>query len=285
MLKLQPGHKKILNLVMIFIALSLVMSWTTNDRAKISFMENAIHQLVLPFQKAFTVSTNFIRDSYTAIIDVSNVYNENKRLKDQLDYYQGIEIQLNEVRLNNRRLTQLLEFRESTEFTLLPAMVIGRSPSTWYSTMTVAKGERHGVKVGMPVVTNAGLVGRVIEVSSNSSKVKLIISPDSAVTGFVQRTRDIGLVRISQEDPQFLEIARLAYNADVRVGDIILTSNLTGIFPKGLVIGEVVQINKSNLEITAVVKPSVDFERLEEVLVITHYEIIEYDEEFFEGEE
>ncbi|QNO13610.1 rod shape-determining protein MreC [Alkalicella caledoniensis] len=285
MLKLQPRYRKILNLVIIFIALSMVMSWTTNDREKVSFMENAIHQLVLPFQKAFTSSTNYIRDTYMSLTEFRNVYEENKFLKEELEYYKGIEHQLNEARLANRRLTNLLDFKESTEFDLLPAMVIGRSPSTWYSTMTIAKGTNHDVKLGMPVVTHAGLVGRVIEVSLNSSKVKLIISPDSGITSFVQRTRDIGLVKISAENPGFLEITRLAHNADLRVGDTIMSSDLTGNFPKGLVIGEVVRVEGSDMEITALVRPSVDFERLEEVFIVTHYEIVESEQDAFEGED
>lgn len=267
------------------------MSWTTNDRKRVSVLENAIHQLVLPFQKAFTVSTNFLRDSYMSVIDVRNVYIENKSLKEQLEYYQGIELQLNEARLNNRRLTQLLGFAETIEYDIEPSMVIGRSPNTWYSTITISKGTTNGLKDNMPVVTNAGLVGRIIETGPNNSKVQLIISPDSAVTAFVQRTRDIGLVRISQDNPGFLEISRLAYNADIKVGDIILTSDLTGNFPKGLAIGEVVQISGNNLQVTAVIKPSVDFERLEEVLIIKETKFIttdfddDLDDQQEEGEE
>ncbi|SHJ95716.1 rod shape-determining protein MreC [Anaerobranca californiensis DSM 14826] len=285
MLNTQTHFKKIFNLVLIFIILSLLMSWTTNDRQKVSIIERAVHQLVLPFQKAFTISTNFLRDTYMSLVDVRNVYLENKRLKEKLAYYQGIEHQLNEARLANRRLTQLLEFKESTDMTLLPAMVIGRSPNTWYSSITISKGEKHNVEVGMPVVTNQGLVGRIIEVGPTTSKVKLIISPDNAVTSFVQRTRDIGLVRVSGENPHLLEISRLAYNVDIQIGDTIMTSGLTGNYPNGIVVGEVIKINNINDQTIALIKPSVDFERLEEVFIITKYDRIEIDEELLEGEE
>ena len=223
-----------------------------------------------------------------SLSEVRNVYEENKFLKEEVEYYQGIEHQLNEARLENRRLKRLLDFEETTNFVLEPAMVIGRSPSTWYSTMTIAKGKSQNPKLrtGMPVVTSAGLVGVIIEVSSNSSKVKLIISPDSAVTSFVQRTRDIGLVKISPENPGFLEITRLAHNADLKVGDTIMSSNLTNNFPKGLVIGEVVKVGGSDMEITALIKPSVDFERLEEVFIIIDYDDIEESEDdLTEGED
>lgn len=286
MLNLQPRYRKVLNLVIVFIIISIVMSWTTSDREKASFLENAIHQVALPFQRSFSVFTNFLRDGYLSVVDVRNVYVENKALKEQLEYYTGIEHQLNEARLTNRRLTKLLGFTETIEYELEPAMVIGRSPETWYSTLSISKGEKNGFQIGNPVVTNAGLVGRIIEVGPNNSKVQLIISPDSAVTSFIQRSRDIGLVKISSENPGFLELTRLSHNADVRVGDTVMSSDLTSNFPKGLVIGEVVKVVEVNQQITAILKPSVDFERLEEVLVIKHTKFIrdELDEDL-EGEE
>ena len=285
MLNLQPRYRKVLNLVIVFLIISIIMSWTTNDREKVSFLENAIHQLVLPFQKAFTVSTTFLRDGYLSIKDVRNVYVENKALKEQLEYYVGIEHQLNEARLTNRRLTRLLDFTETIEYDLEPAMVIGRSPDTWYSTLTISKGDKNGFEVGMPVVTNAGLVGRIIEVGPNNSKVQLVISPDSAVTSFVQRSRDIGLVRISSENPGFLELIRLSHSAEVRIGDTVMSSDLTENFPKGLVLGEVVKVTESNQQLTAIIKPSVDFDRLEEVLVIRETKFISNDDDYDDDDE
>lgn len=287
MLNLQPRYKKVINLVIVFLIISIIMSWTTNEREKVSFIENAIYQLALPFQKTFTVSSNFLRDIYISIKDFRNVYLENKALRAQLEYYIGIEHQLNEARLTNRRLARLLDFTETLHFELEPAMVVGRSPDTWYSTLSISKGSNNGIEIGMPVVTSAGLVGRIIEVGTNTSKVQLIISPDSAVTSFVQRSRDIGLVRVSGENPGFLELVRLSHRADVQVGDTVMSSDLTQNFPKGLVLGEVVKVIDDMQQLTAILKPSVDFERLEEVLVIKKTRFINIDEvdDLKEGDE
>ncbi|WP_353894303.1 rod shape-determining protein MreC [Proteinivorax hydrogeniformans] len=270
---IQPRYKKIINIVIIFIILSLIMSWSTNDSAKVSFIEQSINQLVLPFQKAMTYTSNAIGDTFYFFSDLRNVYGENKVLKEELNRLSHLEAELDEVRQENSRLYDLLDFHQSHDYTTTPARVISRSQQAWYSNITIDKGSAHGIEKDMPVVTDAGLVGRVVEVSYSTSKVMLAISPNSRVSGLVQRSRDNTLVTPHEQTTGYLQASRMFYDGDVEVGDKIITSDLTGVFPKGIVIGEVVDLvdTPNAVEKTAVLKPAVDFERLEEVLIVVDY--------------
>ncbi|WP_350342540.1 rod shape-determining protein MreC [Proteinivorax tanatarense] len=281
---IQPKYKKILNLVVVFVILSLLMSWSTNNPTRVSFIEKSINQLVLPFQKTMTFASNLTRDTFNFFVDIRNVYHENKQLKEEVDKLKHLKVEVDEIKQENSRLNDLLELHQSHEYTTTPARVISRSHQAWYSTITIDKGSAHGIDVDMPVVTNAGLVGKVVEVSSNTSKVMLAISPNSSVSGLVQRSRDNALITSYKETLGYLQASRMFYDGDVKKGDTIITSDLTGVYPKGIVIGEVVDLvdDPNAVEKTAIIRPSVDFERLEEVLIVTDYK---HATEELEGEE
>jgi rod shape-determining protein MreC len=159
-----------------------------------------------------------------------------------------------------------LQSRHSS--TSMVAQVFARDPSNWFKTVMVDKGERNRVSKDMAVVTSEGVVGRVIEVSPNTAKVLLITDPNSALDVTIQRSRSQGIMEGKVE-----EICVLKYvlkSDDVQVGDKVITSGLGGIFPRGLMIGTVSKVERKRpgifqyLEVT----PSVDFSKLEEVLIL-----------------
>lgn len=285
MLVPQHNKQKIMNGIVVVLLLSMLMSWSTNNPQRLEFFQNVAGEALYPFQYAASAVTGFFVVSWEFIVDVRKVYTENQRLKELVDEYTGIEYQLIETRLTNQRLQALLNFRQEMEFDVTPAQVIGRNPSTWFSNLTIDKGSKHGIKVDMPVVTNQGLVGKIIEVYPSYSKVQLLISPDSGVSSIVQRTRDNGVLIGLSHPSGYLRITRLSALSDVKEGDVIISSPLTGLYPKGLVIGRVVEVyyNPVTLERSALVKPEVDFDRLEEVLIITDYTRV--DEQPVEQEE
>jgi rod shape-determining protein MreC len=269
----QQNRQKIVNGIVIVLLLSMMMSWSTNNPQRMHFFENVVAEALYPFQYAASAVTSFFVSSWEFVVDVRHVYTDNQELKQLVEKYAGIEHQLNEVKQTNLRLRSLLDFKEQVEFVVTPAQVIGRNPSTWFANLTIDRGSRHGIKVDMPVVTNQGLVGKIIEVYPSYSKVQLLISPDSGISAIVQRTRDNGVLIGLSSPSGYSQITRLHSKSEVKEGDVIVSSPLTGIYPKGLVIGRVVEVydDPISLERSALVKPEVDFDRLEEVLIIINY--------------
>lgn len=273
---MQLPHKnrqKIINGIVVVLFLSMLMSWSTNDPHRLLFLEKLFAEALFPFQYAANSVTRFSVHSWQFVIDIRNVYEDNQALKEEVEKYTGLDLRLIEIQQENLRLRDLLSFKEEVQFEVTPAQVIGRNPSSWFFNLTIDKGTKDGIKVDMPVVTNQGLVGKIIDVQPSYSKVQLLISPDSGISAIVQRTRDNGVLVGVSNPSGYSKITRLHQNADLQEGDVIISSPLTGIYPKGITIGRVVTVydDPVTLERSALVKPEVDFDRLEEVLIIVNY--------------
>lgn len=182
---------------------------------------------------------------------------------------QGKERFLFEMEEENKRLRRLLDLKEQSSYEGLASSVIAREPSNWFQTLLLDRGERSGVKKDSIVVTPEGLVGRVIKVNKNSSQVLLITDPGSEIGALVQRTRIQGVIQGRKRD---LILKYLPLEADVREGDLVLTSGLEGgLFPKGLAIGRIKKIeppHPQDLFLKIVVIPEVNLSSLEEVLLL-----------------
>jgi rod shape-determining protein MreC len=157
---------------------------------------------------------------------------------------------------------------------LLAARVVGFNPGGLTGNIVIDRGAGDGIKRDMSVITAEGLVGSVAEVYPYAARVELILHPKSAVGGIVQRasSRVSGILVGNASTPMLPNLLNLARDADIQVGDTILTSGFGGIFPKGLVIGVVARVSNAEggLLKYAQIQPTVDFERLEEVMVITN---------------
>ena len=160
------------------------------------------------------------------------------------------------------------------QFDFVTATVIGRDPGNWTSTIIINRGLADGITKDMPVVTPQGLAGNVISVFNNTSKVQLILDPRSAVGSLVQRpeSRVAAIVEGYGPNPLTPRMINVARDADIIKGDKIITSGFGGIYPKGLLVGEAVDVinEEGGLLKYAILKPAVDFDRLEEVFVIVH---------------
>jgi rod shape-determining protein MreC len=156
------------------------------------------------------------------------------------------------------------------------AEVIGKDPSPWFKTIIIDKGKDDGVGKGMAVVIPEGIAGQIMDVSSRYSKVLLIIDPNSAVDVMVQRTRARGIIKGGPAGR--CHIKYVLRKQDVSVGDQIISSGLDGVFPKGLAVGHVSGVIKRNSGIfqEVTVTPHIDFEKLEEVLVVLDHTKHEY---------
>ena len=224
--------------------------------------------LVSPFQDAVTTTLRFVRDAWSHYFYLVSASKENDELKRRL----SLEIQKNkqsaEVELSNDRLRKLLNFQRTVTDRVLAAEVIGKDPSPWSQTVIIDKGGRDGVVKGLPVVLPEGIAGQVIEISARHSKVLLIIDPNSAVDALVQRTRSRGLIKGSSGGRCLFQYVLRKH--DIRVGDVVVSSGLDSVYPKGIQIGKVTGVVRRNAGIfqEVAVIPNVDFEKLEEVLII-----------------
>ena len=224
--------------------------------------------LVSPFQELVTRSIRFARDIWEHYFSLVSVAHENENLKKSLNQFVAKSNQWHEIDLANARLRNLLNFQKAPTNKVVAAEVIGKDPSGWFKTIIIDKGKSDGLKKGLSVVLPAGIVGQVIETTSHYSKVMLVIDRNSAVDALVQRSRARGIIKGESADQcQFEFVLR---KHDVQIGDTVIASGLDGVYPKGLRIGRVADISQRNADIfyEIAVAPFVDYEKLEEVLVI-----------------
>ena len=165
-------------------------------------------------------------------------------------------------------MQELLKFTNSIKPPVIAAQVIGLDPTGWFKSIIIDKGKNAGISLNMPVVNADGVVGKIVSTSPNYAKVLLVIDQNSSVDCLVQRTRDRGMVKGLSS-----VISKMDYvvkRSDVVADDIIITSGLGGIFPKGLPVGKVLNVKDVQGKLFKDIKiiPAVDFSKLEEVLVI-----------------
>ncbi len=197
-----------------------------------------------------------------------NVRQENRQLRTAVDTLKMENSRYRELLSTHERLKALLQFKQTTNRPVLAAQVIGLDPTGWFKSVIINKGNEAGLELNMPVVNANGVVGRIVSFSPNYSKVLLAIDQNSAVDCLVQRSRDRGIV-----EGFSTEICKLNYvvkSSDVTEGDIVVTSGLGGVFPKGIAVGEVLRVEdiSGTLFKDIEIRPAVDFSKLEEVLII-----------------
>ena len=205
---------------------------------------------------------------WDGFIALRGVAEENQKLRKELEYLKGQNDQLREAAAATERLTALLEFKKQANISMVAAQVIGRDTGNWYRTILLNKGQSDGFKPDMGVVTQAGVVGRIVKTTAATSVVLLVTDPNNAIAGLIQRTRDEGIVEGTTQALARLKYIPLLSNA--RPGDQVVTSGLVGGFPRGLAIGTITRIDKDEgaLFQSAELTPDVDVNRVEEVLVI-----------------
>ncbi|MDO9573704.1 MAG: rod shape-determining protein MreC [Candidatus Contubernalis sp.] len=276
--------KKAFTIIVILISLIIIMNLSQWERERLTFVEDLIITVVSPFQNAvFWISTE-VRDVFEHFSERQDMDRENSELKQSLGDYQSITNQLEELKQENKRLREMLDFREKSDYTLLPARVTARDTSGWFSVVVINKGYSDGAAKDMAVINNDGLVGHILSVSRNSSKVLLLSDSSRAVSGVVRDSREtgvIGFVEGSVEQPGYCRMINILRESEIEKGDVVVTSGLGGVFPPGLVIGQVIEVGDDEYGLLkyALIKPAVDFSRLEEVFVVQSTHTWVYPEE------
>ena len=263
--------KKILLIVgaIVLIVVNMIILYISGSRYRSSGFGRVAIFFIAPVQEAVTDSVSFVKGIWSNYFYLVSVAQENDNLKKKLSRAFTKNSQYNEIELSNQRLRNLLNFKETTTSKILAAEVISVDPSSWFKAVIIDKGSSDGVERGLPVVIRQGIAGQVVDVSSRYSKIMLIIDRNSSVDALVQRTRARGIIKGEATAGQCL-FKYVLRKDDVRVGDTIVASGLDGVFPKGLPIGDVKEVVRRNSGVFQEVRvvPYIDFEKLEEVLVI-----------------
>jgi rod shape-determining protein MreC len=255
--------------LIVFFTISILLLTLSSRRPSLAYGPGRLAiAFVAPFQKIIAQTTRFARDTWEHYFALVNVAQENERLSRELRSALAANYQCEEIQLANARLRELLGLHERITPALIAAQVIGKDPSPWFQSMLVDKGNRDGVKKGSPVITSQGIVGLVIEVTSRYSKVMLITDPNSAVDTVVQRSRARGIIKGGTSGYCILNYVLRKH--EVATGDTVIASGMDGVFPKGFPVGQVAAVSQSESDIfqDVTVTPFVDFERLEEVLIV-----------------
>ncbi|MDY0131360.1 MAG: rod shape-determining protein MreC [Desulforegulaceae bacterium] len=208
---------------------------------------------------------NKIWDNYFALVHVRG---KNSQLEKELKYFQARETKHSELMLENERLRELLKFGKKLKSEYIAAEVVGRDSGKWFDTIILNRGRKSGVLVSCPVIVPEGIVGQVVSVSKNYSKVLLVTDRMSGVDCLVQSSRGRGVVSGTGENICLFKYFLRKF--EVKPGDHLITSGMDKIFPKGLRVGEVINVKRRDSGIfqDVEVRPFVDFERLEEVLIL-----------------
>jgi len=266
-------NKKTITLLVAIVTVFLLASLQAQGKYKFSFMEEFITTVLAPVQSIVSnVGFNF-RKVGLSTGELMTAYRDNQTLRGENEEIRQNNLNVTEIMAENLRLKAMLDYKKGTiQFDFVTAAVVGRDLGTWNSTIIINRGSADGITKDMPVVTPQGLVGSVVSVSASAAKVQLILDARSAVGTLVQRpeSRVAAIVEGSSATPLTPRMVNIARDADIIKSDKLITSGFGGIYPKGLLIGEVVDIvnEEGGLLKYAYLKPAVDFGRLEEVSVI-----------------
>lgn len=237
------------------------------------WMANAVHTAVMPIQKGISTCTNGVRGFFSFVSNAKQYQAENDKLKSEINAYKMSSRSVEEYQAENDRLKKLLKLQEDTpNYQTVASSVISRDSTNWYNVFTIDKGKKDGIVVNDVVMVSEGLVGHVKEVGHNWAKVVSIIDETSSVGGYVERVNEVAICEgnANYAKDGKCRLTHIPVDSQMAVGDMIKTSGLSDIYPRGILIGSVEKIytDASTSSKYAVVQPSVDFSRIQEVLVI-----------------
>ena len=212
---------------------------------------------------------NHVVKYYQIFTDTEGIYDNNWQLEQENRELLHENAVLKEKLTAYERIAKMVQFKEYYNYEMVPAQIIGREPGNWFHSVIVDMGSKDGIKVDMGVATHMGLVGKVIQVEKNTSEVLLIIDQGCSVGAMVQRPREIGVIK-GATDSTYCYLEYVAHDADVQLNDIVVTSGMGSTIPKGIIIGRVVVIRKEKHDLfqRILIKPEVDFNKLEEVFIV-----------------
>jgi rod shape-determining protein MreC len=245
----------------------ILISAQVNSRRGVPVLETVTFGVLSEVQRGTSSGVSIFQRIWNGYVGLRNVRAENDTLKRALADAQ-IELQQQRALADRSRgLEQLLELRQRSDLATTAAEIIAAGATPEFRTLTIDKGTQDGLQRDMAIIAPAGVVGRVVVPSRRNAKIQLLIDRNAAAGALIERSRAQGVAVGTGESRLRLEY--VSEVADVVVGDVVVTSGIDGIFPKGFVIGSVVAVEKSGGAYRSIaIEPSVNFSSLEEVLVV-----------------
>lgn len=253
--------------VLVVVAQIVLISAQVTSKSGMPVLQAVAFGLVAEVQRGGAGLVDGVRSLWTGYVDLRGTRDENARLRQQLA---DAQIRLQQERALAQRsaeLARLLDLRGRVDLETTAADVIAASATPDFRTVTISKGTSAGLRPDMAVLAPEGVVGRIVVPSARAAKVQLLIDRNAAAGALVERTRAQGVALGTGEES--LRLDYVLDTADVKVGDVVVTSGIDGIYPKGFVIGRVEQVERSGTSYRAIrIRPAADFTSLEEVLVV-----------------
>ena len=265
--------KKIVALIFVFISVFCSVFFAARGKFNTTATDGVAMAIMSPFQRAFSWAGSQLAFVKNTVQEMSQLHEQNKQLRAEVELLRAQNLTASEYASENQRLRNLLGYKQAAvQFDLVAASVIGRESASWSSVIIINRGTLDGVANNMAVVTEMGLVGHVMEAGLNTAKVQLLLDPRSSVGTLIQRpeSRVAGIVEGDIKNPNFPKMVNIPKDSDVQVEDMIVTSGFGGVYPKGLVVGKIIEIHneEGGLLKYGVIDPSVDFQKLEDVAII-----------------
>jgi len=225
-------------------------------------------------QSPMTTITSSVTGFFQSFVNLRSAQTENDDLKRQVQELQVQVQQKEELAKENESLKALLQLKNESKISVLPAQIIGRDPSLWFDSAIINRGSLDGVKLNMPIVNNGGLIGRVIAVSPITAQINLVTKEKSAlggVIGALGTSNALGVVSANGKR-EVLEMGYIPGTIEVQVGEMVYTTGQDGIYPSGLKIGEVVEVRPGSATVPQqiFIKPSAKLYAMEEVAVLLY---------------
>ncbi len=262
----------IIGMIITIIILILLVFLSNLKLESLSYIENAFSTIVMPIQTGYTYLKNKVTGNTNFFTNMDILKSENEELKSKNSELEQALRELEIIKAENGTLKEYLGLTEKyTNYETIPAYIISKDVSNYSSIFVINAGKNDGINVNMPVIADEGLIGYVISVTDTTAKVQTIIDASSSVTATISTTEDSIVCKGSLED-RLLKATYIPTTANISVGDIVETSGMGGIYPKGITIGKIKEtIETSNiLDRYAWIEPAVNFDKVETVLVITN---------------
>lgn len=268
-------NKRLIVLLVSIIVLVALIGFSLRERSKLSWPEQFLKDTAGLVQSLVSKPAHLVAGFFENLQDLQNTYEENKELKSRMEKLVSLEAQVQELEKDNKELRDILGEEETLrDFEPLQATVIGRNPDRWHEMIIINKGKTDGIKKNMAVITAHGLIGKVKTVNQFSSTVQLLsaMDPKNRISAIVQGDTNVfGLVEGYDKEKKALLIKAIPSGVEIKKGQNVITSGLGGVFPQGLQIGKVIDVqpDQYGLNQTALVEPGADFYDLENIIVIT----------------
>ncbi len=259
-----------IGIIITVVILILLVILSNTKLSNISYLGNAINTIVMPIQNGYTYLKNKIAGNSSFFTNIETLSTENDQLKQENSELEQKLRELEIIKAENLTLKEYLKLTEKyTSYTTIPAYIINKDTSNYSDIFVINVGSDDGIKENMTVIADKGLVGHVVSVTKNTAKVQTIIDPSSAISVTFQSTGDNAICKGTLES-KTLKATYISTSAEILENDIVETSGMGGMYQKGIMIGTVSKIeNTKNItDKYAIIKPAVDFGKLETVLVI-----------------